>query len=345
MLETRSLAMTKATVSVVIPTYNRAATVGAAIASVLEQRDVPEEIIVVDDGSSDGTRDVLSGFGDRIIAIHQHNTGVSGARNAGIKRAAGAWIAFLDSDDLWYPERIATLRRDVRATEAGVHIANVDITSATYRRNMFDLTGFRFADDGTRRYASGLEAVLHYPFTSGVAVRREWIERSGAFDVSLSIFEDFDFLTRLCFFGPWLVSPVALANIRRLGDPRASLSYLHVSDPLAAAAAMVRSFERLLAHPSLSARDQNRLRRRLSHYRFEMAYGLTRTGQARAARQSLLRSAQDHPSFKGWLRVLPALFLGERGYRLVFHRSKQFHRSREDQRASLDGRPASANME
>ena len=325
--------MSEPTVSVVIPTYNRAGTVAAAIMSALEQRDIPDEIIVVDDGSSDETRDVLAAFGDRIIAVHKENSGVSGARNAGIARATGAWIAFLDSDDLWYPERIAILRRDVRATDAGVHVANVDITSGAYRHNMFELTHFHFPNDNTRKYDSGLEALLHYPFTSGVAVRRAWIERSGAFDISLSIFEDFDFLTRMSFLGPWLVSPVALANIRRLGDPRASLSHLRVSDPLVAAAAMVRSFERLLSHPSLSDPEQkNLIRRRLSHYRFEMAHGLARAGQTRAAQQSLLRSAEDHPSFKGWLRAIPPLVLGEIGYRLIFGRSKQFHRSREDQR-------------
>ena len=324
--------MSKPTVSVVIPTYNRAETVGAAIVSALDQRDIPDEIIVVDDGSSDDTRDVLAGFGERIIAIHQENSGVSGARNAGIRRATGTWVAFLDSDDLWYPERIAILRRDVCATDAGVHVANVDITSATYQRNMFELTGFHFPNDNTRKYGSGLDALMHYPFTSGVAVRREWIAKSGAFDVSLSIFEDFDFLTRMSFLGPWLVSPVALANIRRQGDPRASLSHLRVSDPVSAASAMVRSFERLLANPCLSDRERNIIRRRLSHYRFEMAHGLARAGQTRAAHQSLLRSAKEHPSFKGWLRAAPALVLGKTGYRLIFGRSKRFHRSREDQR-------------
>ena len=325
--------MSEATISVVIPTYNRAGTVAAAVRSALEQRDIPDEIIVVDDGSSDETRDVLAAFGERIIVIHQENSGVSGARNAGVSRATGVWVAFLDSDDVWYPERIAILRRDVRATDAGVHVANVDITSPAYRRNMFELTDFRFPNDNTRKYDSGLEALLHYPFTSGVAVRRAWIERSGAFDISLSIFEDFDFLTRMSFLGPWLVSPVTLANIRRLGDPRASLSHLRVSDPLSAASAMVRSFERLLSHPSLSDPEQKDLiRRRLSHYRFEMAHGLARAGQTRAAQQSLLRSAEDHPSFKGWLRAVPPLVLGEVGYRLIFGRTRRFHRSREDQR-------------
>jgi glycosyltransferase involved in cell wall biosynthesis len=323
--------MSQPSISVVIPTYNRAETVAAAIASALDQRDVPDEVIVVDDGSSDATGDVLAGFGERIIAIHQANSGVSGARNAAMRRATGTWIAFLDSDDVWYPDRIAILRRDVGATDAGVHVANVAITSASYRHDMFALNNFHFPDDATRKYACGLEPLLHYPFTSGVAVRRAWVERSGAFDPSLSIFEDFDFLTRMCFLGPWLASPVALAEIRRQGDPGAALSRLRVSDPVGACAAMVRSFERLLAHPSLSGPERNLVRRRLSHYRFEMAGGLAGTGQTLAAYRSLIRSARDHPTLKGWLRAAPALVLGHAGYRLIAGRGKGFHRSSADQ--------------
>lgn len=326
--------MSQASVSVVIPTYNRAGTVAAAIESALAQQDPPDEIIVVDDGSTDETAAVLAGFGGRIIALPQANAGVSGARNAGIARAKGDWVAFLDSDDVWAPERIAILRRDAAGSDAGVHVTNVAITSPRYRHTMFALTGFRFADESTRTYPSGLEPLLHYPFTSGVAVRRDWAARSGGFDPSLSIFEDFDFLTRMCFLGPWLVTPLVLAEIRRTGDPRAALSHLRVSDPVQAAAAMVRSFERLLAGPSLSAPERARIRRRLSHYRFEMAHGLAREGQARAARASLLRSARDHPSVKGWLRAAPALLFGTPGYRLIFGRRRQFHRSREDQRES-----------
>lgn len=331
--------MSKATVSVVIPTYNRAATVADAITSALEQTDPPDEIIVVDDGSSDETGTVLAGFGTRIVALHQANSGVSGARNAGLKRARGDWVAFLDSDDVWDPGRVAILRRDAAGTAAGVHVANVAITSPRYRHTMFALTGFHFADDATRSYPSGVEPLLHYPFTSGVAVRRDWVERSGMFDPSLSIFEDFDFLTRMCFLGPWLATPLVLAEIRRTGDPRAALSHLRVSDPLTAAAAMVRSFERLLAGPALSARARILIRRRLSHYRFELAHALACDGQARAARETLLRSAKDHPSVKGWLRAAPALLLGRPGYRLLFGRTRQFHRSRADQRPSNPASP------
>jgi glycosyltransferase involved in cell wall biosynthesis len=99
-------------VSVIIPTYNRAALLRAAIESVLNQTRVPEEIIVIDDGSTDATEGLLREFGSQIRAIRQPNRGRSAARNAGLRVARGELILFLDSDDLLQPhcvERCARL--------------------------------------------------------------------------------------------------------------------------------------------------------------------------------------------------------------------------------------------
>ncbi len=100
--------------SVVIPTYNRAALVVRAIDSALAQEYAPAEIIVVDDGSTDATRKVVAGFGDKLRYFHQANAGVSAARNRGVREARHDWIAFLDSDDSWEPGH---LRRIVDAIE------------------------------------------------------------------------------------------------------------------------------------------------------------------------------------------------------------------------------------
>ncbi|MCP9471105.1 MAG: glycosyltransferase family 2 protein [Nitrospira sp.] len=93
-------------VSVIIPTYNRARLVAESIESVLRQTRPPREIIVVDDGSTDETRQVLASFGNRIIAIHQDNKGVGGARNSALEVAQGRYLAFLDSDDLWMERKL-----------------------------------------------------------------------------------------------------------------------------------------------------------------------------------------------------------------------------------------------
>jgi glycosyltransferase involved in cell wall biosynthesis len=93
-------------ISVIIPTYNRAQLVTKAIESVLAQTYHDYEIIVVDDGSTDNTREVLEPYMNRIKYLYQENLGPSAARNAGIRASRGEWIAFLDSDDRWLPEKL-----------------------------------------------------------------------------------------------------------------------------------------------------------------------------------------------------------------------------------------------
>ncbi len=94
-------------VSVVIPTYNNEGTIAATVESALAQRfDDAFEVIVVNDGSTNGTRGILASFGDRIRVIDQKNSGVSAARNAGIRAASGEYIALLDGDDTWSEDKL-----------------------------------------------------------------------------------------------------------------------------------------------------------------------------------------------------------------------------------------------
>jgi len=92
--------------SVVIPAYNAEKYIGRAIDSVLAQSRRPDEIIVVDDGSTDGTAGVVESYGSQVRCIRQENGGASVARNSGIEAATGRWIAFLDADDEWLPEKL-----------------------------------------------------------------------------------------------------------------------------------------------------------------------------------------------------------------------------------------------
>lgn len=95
--------------SVIIPAYNAAPYIRQALDSVLDQLRPNIEIITVDDGSTDATPEILAGYGDRIRTIRQHNQGLSAARNRGIAMASGAWLAFLDADDLWLPNFAASM--------------------------------------------------------------------------------------------------------------------------------------------------------------------------------------------------------------------------------------------
>lgn len=98
--------MDNPTVSVVIPVFNGERYVAVAIDSVLSQTRLPNEVIVVDDGSTDGTAAILAAFGDRIHVIRQANAGTAAANNRAVAAATGSVLAFLDADDLWLPQKL-----------------------------------------------------------------------------------------------------------------------------------------------------------------------------------------------------------------------------------------------
>ena len=94
------------TVSVIIPTYNRANWLPETVATILNQTQPPLEVLIVDDGSTDDTAAVCAAFPETVRHIRQQNAGVSAARNRGMREAKGEWIAFADSDDPWEPTKL-----------------------------------------------------------------------------------------------------------------------------------------------------------------------------------------------------------------------------------------------
>src|SRR5208337_4579078 len=101
-----SRSVDQASVSVVIPTYNRGELLIETIESILAQTAKPGEVIVVDDGSTDDTQERLARYADRVRYVRQPNQGVAAARNHGVREARGKWIAFIDSDDVWHPRKL-----------------------------------------------------------------------------------------------------------------------------------------------------------------------------------------------------------------------------------------------
>ncbi|HEX3969464.1 MAG TPA: glycosyltransferase family A protein [Edaphobacter sp.] len=179
-------------VTVVIPAYNAELYLGETIASVLAQTVQPYEVIVVDDGSKDGTESVVRSFGDRIRYIKQQNQGISGARNTAIHEATGDWIAFLDADDLMSPRK---LELQIAAIEANPQLISV-------------YTGFAYLyTDGTTMEmpafpARDLWPALRYRqpiLPSTCIVRRSALEEVGGFKrVTRRYFpEDWDLWFRL----------------------------------------------------------------------------------------------------------------------------------------------------
>lgn len=189
-------------VSVIIPTFNRRAVVCDAVASVCAQRGADVEVVVVDDGSTDGTAAALAdSFGPRIRVVRTENRGVAAARNLGIARTRGALIAFLDSDDLWLPGKLAA-QVDFFTAHPQAEICQTEET--------WICNGVRVNPRAHHRKPNGeiFEASLHLCLVSPSAVmmRRHLFERAGGFDETLPACEDYDLWLRIGRDTPvWLI--------------------------------------------------------------------------------------------------------------------------------------------
>ncbi len=187
------------TVSVIIPTHNRAELVGRAISSVLAQSRPAEEVLVVDDGSTDATAERVAGRfpGVRYQAIAHR--GVSGARNVGIRDAGGDWLAFLDSDDEWLP---AKLEEQLAALDAEPEV-RICHTDEIWIRNGRRVNPRRcHAKHGGFIFRHCLPRCAISP--SSVVVHRSVFARVGFFDESLPACEDYDLWLRICAIFPVL---------------------------------------------------------------------------------------------------------------------------------------------
>jgi glycosyltransferase involved in cell wall biosynthesis len=178
------------TVSVIIPAYNAEAFIGDTIQSALDQTYRDLEIIVVDDGSSDGTVARVSAFGDAVRLHQQRNGGVARARNTGVSLARGEWIAFLDSDDLWLPTKI----------EQQLSLANAVMTF-TDRYNIGDRGDLPEIQSVCQPMEGGdiFEALLcgNFVTTTSVMMRRALFEQYGGFNVAFNGTEDWDLWLRV----------------------------------------------------------------------------------------------------------------------------------------------------
>lgn len=181
-----------ALVSVIIPTYNRQAYVGKAIESVLSQTYSPFELLVVDDGSTDDTSALLKAYQGRIKVLRQSNRGVSAARNRGIRSARGAFIALLDSDDYWQPDKLA-LQMDWFDAHPEALICQ---TEEIWIRNGIRINpGKRHKKQAGHIFEPSLALCLISP--SAVMIRTILLEEVGLFDESLPACEDYDLWLRI----------------------------------------------------------------------------------------------------------------------------------------------------
>jgi len=206
-------------VSVVIPTHNRANLVTRAVDSVLGQTYADYEIIVIDDGSTDNTREVLQPYADKIRYIYQDNAGVSAARNAGIRQAQGKWIAFLDSDDQWLPDKLALQIQLVQ--EAGIKVCFTEVIWQTDARSQKMLEANKTSKNNGRIFDEPLDLILDNVLPNAIQtilVERCLLFKAGCFDEHFSLGEDNFLVYRLAFEGPFGFIEKPCVIIDRVSD-------------------------------------------------------------------------------------------------------------------------------
>lgn len=204
-----------AIISVIIPTFNRADKVVRAISSVLDQTFTDFETIVVDDGSTDGTKDAVARFDGRITYIkHPLNLGVSAARNTGIRKSTGEFIAFLDSDDWWLPEKLQVQMGFFDSHPRAVALQTEEIWIRNGRRVNPKIKHLKPSGD---IFEPSIKLCLVSP--SAVMIKRCLLEEVGLFDENLPACEDYDLWLRIsCRYPVYLVQEQLVIKEGGTGD-------------------------------------------------------------------------------------------------------------------------------
>lgn len=268
-------------VSVIIPTYNQATFLREAVDSVLQQSFGDFEVIIVDDGSSDETPDVAQSINDhRVIYHRQENRGLAGARNSGVALSTGEYLAFLDSDDLLLPKKIAT---QVTALEDQPAIGLVASGWEYITENGLPLG---MGKPWVGRAAPDLESILIGGLTvvHAVLLRRTWFERVGGFDPSFRMAEDMDFWYRLGLAGcPMMWVPAIVCQYRIHGANMSRAVIWHFD-------ALRRALDRLFAHPDLPVTLRGRRNSIFAEVRLAEAGRLYGIGDVEEAKGALRKA-------------------------------------------------------
>ena len=204
-------------VSVVIPSYNRADQVGDAVRSALNQTWTHCEVIVVDDGSTDGTDEVLGKFEERIRCVKTSNKGVAAARNRGISESIGAWVAFLDSDDLWHTEKIERQMRAL-ANHGAVVCFCMSVDEDGLALDDLPLMNSGHASGDSKHYPRGDFSMFLYhrhPFVQSMLVNRSCLRGRMPFDESLQVAEDTRLIHQLVMTHGFVALNQQLVRVQR----------------------------------------------------------------------------------------------------------------------------------
>jgi glycosyltransferase involved in cell wall biosynthesis len=305
------------TLSVVVPTYNRAELLRATLRSINAQTLTPYEVIVVDDGSTDHTAEVCKEFRESVRYLKQANSGLSAARNAGIATARGDWIALCDSDDLWRPRKLEIQLAALEATAAQWSVTDFGIIDPGGNRKDDGLNGFRHAfalfqetnvtpTEHFNRWLRaneirlGADRVMVYNgdafgmlFEGNVAlpstaiIARDLIERAGPFNKTFRA-EETEFFHRIA-----AVAPVAVV-MQQLADYRIGHASLITGDAAPFVEDAIRSLNQAAKlRPQLSEGEAAAFRAGLRRLRMRLAYARLSSLDRRGARQAIISSWRE----------------------------------------------------
>ncbi len=283
-------------VSVIIPTYDRMEMLGAALDSVAAQTFQDFEIVIVDDGSTDGTREYVASRSERIRYFWQPNQGVAEARNHGLRVIHSEFVAFLDSDDLWKPEfldkTVSLLRQNPDLALVYTRFTSMDAAGRVLPRH----NKTPFAGDVTLRLFAS--TFIH---TSAVVARSHVIRDAGGFDGRLSHNEDYDLWLRLSLRHRFGLIPEPLC-LRRCHPNSLAHNGCTPEVLLRKANLLHRFYEHGGGKPKIDAQVAND---RLAKVYYTAGKALCRAGRSKEARDALRRSLEfDRGRLKTWLWYL-----------------------------------------
>jgi glycosyltransferase involved in cell wall biosynthesis len=236
--------------TIVIPTYNRLDFLQQAVNSIWTQTYCDYEIIIVDDGSTDGTGEYLATLGDRVKALQQPNKGAGAARNLGIKNAIGNYIAFLDSDDVWFPWTLATFKEAIHRHQRASLISGATVE---FQNSVPNIEQEEFWAECFNDYFQTADNPA-YVGSNALVVKKSIFDQVHGFDESMAVGEDFDFYFRAgaCREFVRVCSPVTLGYRRHPGNISTALG------PLYSAAIELLTREKNGRYPGGKARQKAR---------------------------------------------------------------------------------------
>lgn len=310
--------------SVIIPAYNRAQFVTKAIDSVLRQTYTDYEIIVVDDGSTDNTREVLENYGDAVRIVYQENAGVSAARNAGIRKAKGRWIAFLDSDDEWKQEYLLRQMQRTRShPEAVAHITNVVTIYADGKtRDHFEANLLKkFRNNDYLFIEKPFHMILDHShwYLQSTIIRRDVLFRTGLLNTGLTIAEDLDLIARLSLEGPFGISRKILVETYRRPESIKNLAQQKQDDAVRTCRCFESVYGSLNSIDSLTLRERIILTYAMSANRRALGNLFLKDGDRVQAREWYKKAFLCHPSVRSLIKYL-ASFLPSTLSRIVIRK-------------------------